>query len=140
MSVGGRVLFGVAADRIGRAPSATLSYACTAAGTLALLSLERWHHPAPLYAYAFLFGLGFRARGPIITAMAAQLFPGRRFGAITVGNGLGGAIGPWFGGAIHDVTGSYRLAFLLAAGFCAMGAACFWLAAQAPRAAPPSGV
>ena len=117
MSVGGRVLFGVAADRIGRAPSATLSYTCTALGTLALLSLERWHDPAPLYVYALLFGLGFGARGPIITAMAAQLFPGRRFaaiyGAITVGNGAGGAVGPWFAGAIHDMTGSYRIAFLL---------------------------
>jgi MFS family permease len=137
MSVGGRVLFGVAADRIGRAPSATLSYTCTALGTLALLSLERWHDPAPLYVYALLFGLGFGARGPIITAMAAQLFPGRRFaaiyGAITVGNGAGGAVGPWFAGAIHDMTGSYRIAFLLSVFFCAMGAACFWIASYSPR-------
>jgi MFS family permease len=136
MSVVGRIGFGLGADRIGRELSATLSYVCTAAGTLALLAVERWHHPAPLYAYALLFGAGFGARGPIITAMAAQLFPGRRFGAIyglmSVGNGLGGAIGPWFGGVIHDVTGSYRLAFLVAAGCCALGAGCFWLA-RAPR-------
>jgi MFS family permease len=83
--------------------------------------------PMPL-----LFGLGFGARGPIITAIASQLFHGRRFGVIygflSVGNGIGGGIAPWFGGAIHDVTGSYRIAFLIAVGFCAMGAACFWLA------------
>jgi MFS family permease len=136
MSVAGRIGFGLAADRIGRELSATISYACTAAGTLALLAVERWHHPAPLYAYAVLFGLGFGARGPIITAMAAQLFPGRRFGAIyglmSVGNGLGGAFAPWFGGAIHDLTGSYRVAFLAAAGCCALGATCFWLA-RVPR-------
>jgi MFS family permease len=137
MSVVGRIGFGLAADRIGRELSATLSYACTAAGTLALLGAERWHHAAPLYAYALLFGAGFGARGPIITAMASQLFPGRRFGAIygmmSVGSGMGGAIGPWFGGAIHDVTGSYRLPFLVATGCCALGAACFWLARASRR-------
>jgi len=136
MSTVGRIGFGVAADRIGRATSATISYACTAVGTLCLLTLESWRHPAPLYAYALLFGVGFGARGPIITAMALERFQGRRFGVIygflSVGNGVGGAIGPWFGGAIHDLTGSYRVAFLIAVGFCAMGAACFWLARPRP--------
>ncbi len=132
LSVVGRIAFGVAADRIGRAMSATISYACTALGTLCLLSIESWRHAAPLYAYAMLFGLGFGARGPIITAMAAQLFQGRRFGVIygllSIGNGIGGGVAPWFGGAVHDWTGSYRMAFLIAVSFCGMGAACFWLA------------
>jgi MFS family permease len=132
MSIAGRVIFGFAADRIGRAWSATISYACTAAGTLALLSIEPWPHPAGLYVYALLFGLGFGARGPIISAIAAALFPGRRFGAIygflSVGNGLGGAIGPWFAGALFDVTGSYRAPFLIATLFCVAGSVCFWLA------------
>jgi MFS family permease len=137
LSVVGRIGFGIAADRVGRATSATVSYACTALGTLCLLGLEIWPHAAALYAYAILFGLGFGARGPIITAMAAQLFPGR-FGAIygllSVGNGIGGGVAPWFGGFVHDVTGSYRLAFLTAVGFCALGAICFWLArARRPR-------
>jgi MFS family permease len=135
LSVVGRIGFGIAADRVGRATSATISYGCTALGTLCLLSLESWPHVAALYAYAILFGLGFGARGPIITAMAAQLFPGR-FGAIygflSVGNGIGGGVAPWFGGFVHDVTGSYRLAFLIAVGFCAAGSLCFWLA-RPPR-------
>ena len=138
MSIVGRICFGFAADRIGRAPSATISYACTACGTLALLSIEWWRHPAAFYVYAILFGLGFGARGPIITAIAAQLFPGRRFAAIygfmSIGNGLGGAVGPWFAGALFDATGTYRVAFLLAIMFCAAGAGCFWLAA--PRSSP----
>jgi len=136
MSTVGRIGFGIAADRIGRAASATASYACTALGTLCLLGLETWHHPAPLYAYALLFGLGFGARGPIITAMASHLFAGRRFGVIygilSIGNGVGGAVAPWFGGAIHDLTGSYRIAFLIAVAFCAAGSTCFWLA-RSPR-------
>jgi MFS family permease len=132
MSIAGRVLFGFAADRIGRALSATISYACTAVGTLALLSIETWAHPAGLYIYALLFGLGFGARGPIITAIAASRFPGRRFGAIygfmSIGNGFGGAIGPWFAGALFDLTGSYRVPFLIATLFCVAGSICFWLA------------
>ena len=136
LSVAGRILFGMAADRIGRAASATISYGCTAAGTLCLLGLEIWPHAAALYAYALLFGLGFGARGPIITAMASQLFPGRRFGVLygilSVGNGIGGGVAPWFGGVVHDLTGSYRVAFLIAVGFCVLGSVCFWLAR--PRA------
>jgi len=136
LSVVGRILFGMAADHIGRAASATVSYACTALGTLCLLTLEIWPHAAALYGYALLFGLGFGARGPIITAMASQIFPGRRFGVIygilSVGNGIGGGVAPWFGGFVHDLTGSYRVAFLIAVGFCAVGSACFWLA-RPPR-------
>jgi MFS family permease len=47
LSVVGRIGFGIAADRIGRATSATISYGCTAVGTLCLLGLEVWpraHH------------------------------------------------------------------------------------------------
>jgi len=136
LSVVGRIVFGIAADRIGRATAATISYGCTAVGTLCLLTLEVAPHLAALYAYALFFGLGFGARGPIITAIAAQLFPGRSFGVIygllSVGNGIGGGLAPWFGGFVHDVTGSYRVAFLVAIGFCVTGAACFWLA-RPPR-------
>ena len=136
MSIAGRILFGLLADRIGRAPSATISYACTASGTLALLAIEFWRTPAFLYVYAILFGLGFGARGPIITAIAAQIFPGRRFAAIygfmSIGNGFGGAIGPWFAGALFDWTGTYRIAFLIAMTCCLGGTICFWLAS--PRA------
>ena len=132
LSTVGRIVFGVAADRIGRTTSATISYGCTAVGTLCLLGLEVWPHAGALYAYALFFGLGFGARGPIITAMASQLFPGRRFGVIygmlSVGNGIGGGIAPWFGGVVHDLTGSYRIAFLIAVGFCVLGAVCFRLA------------
>jgi MFS family permease len=139
LSVVGRIGFGIAADRIGRATSATISYGCTGVGTLCLLGLEVWPHVAALYAYAFFFGLGFGARGPIITAMASQFFPGRRFGVIygilSVGNGIGGGVAPWFGGVVHDLTGSYRAAFLIAVGFCAVGAACFWLARPPRRVA-----
>ena len=74
----------------------------------------RW----PLYVYAVCFGLGYGARGPIISAIAADRFPGRSFatifGFISIGHGLGGALGPWYGGALYDRLESYTLAFVLA--------------------------
>ena len=74
MSIVGRIVFGYAADRIGRALSATISYGCTAVGTLALLSIEYTPTTIALYVYALLFGLGFGARGPIITASRRSCF------------------------------------------------------------------
>jgi MFS family permease len=136
MSTVGRVVFGIMADRVGGPWAATLSFACTAAGALAMIALEAWPRGAWLVAFALFFGLGFGARGPIITAMASERFGGRHFGAIygalNLGNGIGAALGPWFGGVVHDVTGSYRLAFLTAMACCAIGAACFW-GARGPR-------
>jgi MFS family permease len=130
MSTVGRVVFGMMADRVGGPTAATLSFGCTATGALAMIALEAWPHGAWLVAFALFFGLGFGARGPIITAMASERFGGRHFGAIygvlNLGNGIGGALGPWFGGAVHDVTGSYRLAFVTAIACCGVGAACFW--------------
>ena len=38
----------------------------------------------------------------------------------------------WLGGFVHDLTGSYRVAFLIAVCFCVIGSACFWLA-RPPR-------
>lgn len=132
MSSVGRAGFGMLADRVGGPLSATLSFGCTAFGAIALLALEVWPHAAWLIVFALFFGLGFGARGPIITAMASERFGGQRFGliygALNLGNGIGGAIGPWFGGVIHDVSGSYRIAFGASVLFSALGVGCFWLA------------
>jgi MFS family permease len=132
MSTLGRPLFGVVADRFGGAVSATISFGCTAGGAVALVAAEAWPHTVWLGAYAVLFGLGFGARGPIITAIATELFGGRRFGviygALNMANGVGAAIGPWFGGAVHDALGSYRMVFLSSILFSALASACFWLA------------
>lgn len=128
----GRPVFGIAADRFGGPLAATVSFGCTAAGALSLLALEASPGTPWLVAYAVLFGLGFGARGPIITAMASDRFGGRRFGAIygvlNLGNGVGAAVGPWLGGAVHDAFGSYRIAFLSSVLFSALASACFWLA------------
>jgi MFS family permease len=111
----GRASFGALSDRVGRIPAALASYAATALGTLALLLIVPGAPIWLLYAFVGLFGLTLGARGPIVAALAADIYGGRSYGTvlglITLGNRLGSAVGPWLGGVIYDATGSYRAAF-----------------------------
>lgn len=115
LSALGRACFGALSDRLGRVPTALGSYAATALGTLALTFMAPGSPIWLLWAFVGLFGLTLGARGPIVAALAADLYGGRSYGAvlglITLGNRLGSAVGPWLGGVIYDVTGSYRTAF-----------------------------
>ena len=115
LSAFGRAGFGALSDRLGRVPAALSSYVATALGTLALLLLAPGASMWLLYAFVACFGLTLGARGPIIAVLAADLYRGRTYGmvlgVITLGNRLGSAIGPWLGGVIYDMTGSYRVAF-----------------------------
>lgn len=134
MSSCGRVLFGALSDRLGRFGGVTISMACSQIGILVLLLISDASVAWPLYVYALFFGLGYGARGPIISAIAADLFAGKQFGTIfgliSIGHGIGGALGPWMGGVVYDHFSHYRLAFVFAfvALFGAMAG--FWLATR----------
>jgi len=134
MSSCGRLLFGALSDRLGRFGGVVLSVVCSQVGTLVLMLITHSAVTWPLYVYAFFFGLGYGARGPIISAIAADLFPGPSFGTIfgliSIGYGLGGALGPWFGGYVYDLMGSYRPAFAVALGALFGVIACFWVATR----------
>ncbi len=134
MSSFGRLLFGALSDRLGRFGGVALSVVFSQLGILALLMLDGASVTWPLYLYAVCFGLGYGARGPIISAIAADRFPGRSFatifGFISIGHGLGGALGPWYGGAMYDRLGSYTLAFALACVSLCGVIGCFWVATR----------
>jgi MFS family permease len=139
MSSCGRILFGALSDRLGRFGGVSVSIACSQIGILVLLLMHDASVVWPLYVYALFFGLGYGARGPIISAIAADLFAGRQFGTIfgimSIGHGIGGALGPWLGGVVYDHFGHYRLAFVfsLVALYGAMAG--FWLATRRLAAA-----
>jgi MFS family permease len=69
----------------------------------------------------------------VFGAIPAEIFQGRRygtiFGTLSLASIIGGALGPWVAGALHDRTGSYALAFTIAIGASAVSAVAIWLAA-----------
>jgi MFS family permease len=115
ISIGGRIMFGYLADVMKRETVFTWVQAISAVGTLALLSMHDNTTPWLLYIYAVCYGLGQGSRALVLSAISADIFHGRHFGAIfgffTFSIGLGGAIGAWLGGFLFDVTGSYAVPF-----------------------------
>ncbi len=133
----GRLLFGTLSDRIGREKAVTWSFTCSIAGILILLLIPSLRSIFWLYLYALLFGLGFGARGPIVVAMMADFYHGRHFGSIygfiNIGNGIGGALGPWLAGYLHDATGSYEISFLTCIPILVGSCVLFWIAGWSRR-------
>lgn len=114
-SIFGRVFFGYLADRIKKEAAFTWVQVVSSLGVVALLLLRDDSLPQFLYAYAIFYGLGQGSRALVLSAISADIFLGESFGAIlgyfTLSIGIGGAMGSWLGGFIHDVTGSYVSAF-----------------------------
>jgi MFS family permease len=106
---------------IGRRPSVLLSYAISIVGIGLLWLLQYYPNYWLLIAFVVTFGSMIGSRGPLITATAMKIFRGERvgtiFGTISIGSGLGSALGAWAGGLLHDWTHSYNpvMAFALVA-------------------------
>jgi MFS family permease len=98
---------------IGRRQAILLSYTLTAAGMAMLWLLRSYPSVWLLYGFLVCFGGTIGSRGPLITATAMTIFRGKSigtiFGTISVGSGMGSALGSWGGGLIHDLSGGYNL-------------------------------
>jgi MFS family permease len=123
-SVINRAVSGGISDRLGRVRIFVAGVVSACLGLLTLLSLltgEGARAVGWFYAFAVLFGLGTGAQTTQVTALASDLYRGRFFGSIigflTIGFGLGGAVGPWLGGLLFEWTGNYRvmIGYVLAA-------------------------
>jgi MFS family permease len=97
---------------IGRRPSVLFSYAVSIVGIVMLWLLQWYPNFWLLSGFVVCFGSMIGSRGPLLTATAMKLFRGERvgtiYGAISIGSGLGSAIGSWGGGLIHDWAHSYN--------------------------------
>ncbi len=150
--VGGTLSAGIS-DLIGRERTVTFASTLMVLALIALVSVNDTSRPWLLYIYAICFGYGGGFFTPTMTAGTADIFHGKHFGSIAgillTGMGIGGVIGPWLGGYIHDITGSYIIAFFLCMAAFVLACTAFWIAA--PRnadkinarrmkiPAPPSG-
>ena len=131
LAAAGIVAMGVLSDRIGRTPAATVSYSSTIVGIVCLLLVMQWPSLVLVYGFVLFFGSMQGARGPILLAMIATLYRGGNvgsiFGAMSLGMGIGGALGSWLSGALRDMTGDYLVSFLVGIASAFAGMACFWL-------------
>ena len=115
ISIGGRLLFGYLADVMNRQMVFAWVQIISAVGIFALLAMHDASTPWLLYAYAICYGLGQGSRALVLSAISADIFQGKHFGAIfgyfTFSIGLGGAVGAWLGGFLFDLTQSYAVPF-----------------------------
>jgi MFS family permease len=133
VAIPGQIGLGALSDRIGREWIWTVGCLGFAISYATLVALEAGPSTPLLWLMVISQGsLGYAltsVMGPIV----AEIFEGRQFGAIfgtlTVPSIAGGATGPFACGLIHDATGSYRAAFLVAIACCAVSATAIWRAA-----------
>ena len=125
-------------DRLGRERTVALAAVLAMGAMAALLSVRDASQPWLLYVHSVALGLGAGLYAPTGVAAMADIFHGRHFGAIAgvllTGQGLGGAIGPWLGGHIYDISGSYAIAFVIS--MVGYGVAAVALFIAAPRKGP----
>jgi MFS family permease len=135
----GNILGGWLSDRVGRGGVFVVGTVVAILG-IACLALLRGPQDLFLLLLYAVSGFGFGMRIAQLSAIPSDVFAGPHLGAILgvvqAGGGLGGAIGPYLGGWLFDVTGSYRLAFTAACVAVAGSAVAAWLATR-PVAGPP---
>ena len=141
LSLPGVIVTGWLSDRIGRELAGVITYGTSIFGVICAMLITSPEQHFLLWLHACFFGLTWGARGPSITAKTADLFPGPQLGtilgAITMGTGVGSALGSWLAGFTFDVTGSYRVAFALSIFFYACGSVGFWMLRRPAAAEGP---
>jgi MFS family permease len=129
----GNLLGGWLSDRVGRGWVFVLGTVVAILG-IGCLALMRGPQDLVLLLLYTVSGFGFGMRIAQLSTIPADVFAGPHLGAILgvvhAGGGLGGAIGPFLGGWLFDVTGSYRLAFMAACVAVAGSAVAAWFAAR----------
>jgi sugar phosphate permease len=128
-------LFGFLSDWLGREKTGTLAAILSIIALLALISVRNTSQSWLLYIFSICFGYGSGLFTPTIFAGSADIFHGRHFGPVAglllTGMGAGGAIGPWLGGYLFDISGTYVSAFILS--IVSIALACIFLWMAAPR-------
>jgi MFS family permease len=132
LGIPGQIFLGHVSDRIGREWVWAIGCVGFAICFAALMALSRFHSLALIYVMVFTQGaLGYGLTS-VMGAIVVEIFQGKQygsiFGTIQVAALAGGAVGPWVTGLLHDLTGSYSQAFLIAIGMSALSALAIWRA------------
>ena len=114
VSMLGRILIGTANDRIGGKRSLVIC-------SILLLCGLAWLHVASeawmLFLFAVIYGFAHGGFFTVMSPTIAEFFGtgshGLLYGIVLASGTVGGAAGPLMAGRIFDVSGSYRIAFLV---------------------------
>jgi MFS family permease len=116
LSIAGKVVMGIAADRIGNRPAIVIGFVLMA---LALFWLMAARVLWTLCVFAAVFGFAYGDCAALTSPMLAELFGisshGLILGTASFAFSIGSAIGPLLFGYIFDISGSYQMAFLIGA-------------------------
>ncbi|WP_214474467.1 MFS transporter [Mesorhizobium sp. dw_380] len=111
--LGGRLLYGVLADRLGVKPVLIAGLAIQAVVIAAYLSISQLDQ---FYMLAVIFGATYGGVMPLYAVLAREYFGqrilGTVFGAATMLSSLGMALGPLAGGMVFDAYASYHWLFI----------------------------
>jgi len=117
VSIGGKIIWGVLSDKIGREVSYTAGIICIMVGMISLILFDLFSSSSLPYFYAFFFGIGYAVQAALPPLIMADFFEGRVYGGIfgwqMMFVGIGGAFGAWFAGFLYDQTGSYLPVFVI---------------------------
>ncbi|HTN97313.1 MAG TPA: MFS transporter, partial [Nordella sp.] len=126
--LGGRLLLGILADRVGVKVILVLGLFVQALAIAAYVFVSRL---GEFYALAIVFGIAYGGVMPLYAVLAREYFGqrimGTVFGAATMLSSLGMALGPLGGGWIFDTFGDYRWLYISSAAI-ALGAVAIALA------------
>src|SRR6266849_2576756 len=105
LGIPGQILLGHVSDRVGR----------------------EWIWAASCMGFALGYGLT-----SIMGAVVLEIFQGKQygsiFGTIMLAALAGGAAGPWLTGLLHDLSGSYAIAFAIGIAVSGLSAVAIWMA------------
>jgi MFS family permease len=115
-TIAGRILVGIASDRIGTKP---MFWVCLTLQVTALLSIMAGPSLSVLDVVLFWMGLAAAGSDTTVVKGAVETFGVRAIGAVmgvlSLGWRCGAALGPTTAGFIYDATGTYLPAFAMAA-------------------------
>lgn len=122
VSMVGRFVMGAAVDRIGGKQSLIICFIILVCGLIFLqFATKAWM----LYAVAGIYGFAHGGLFTVVSPTMAEMFGtgshGVLYGLVLFSGSVGGSVGPLLAGRIFDVTGSYRLVFIILVGLAVAG-------------------
>ena len=125
VSVGGKIGLGHLTDSIG---SKRIVIFCAVLMGIVMLWLSSPRGTTALQLSAAVYGLGYGGSFALMNIIIIEVFGikymGRILGIINLGSAVGSLAGPWLAGYVFDTSGSYSVAFIIAAACSFIGAIC----------------